>query len=42
VCRIEYLACQGEFFVNIPLYVKENDERIPYFAPHSLAFSGLT
>jgi hypothetical protein len=28
------LACQDEFFVNNRLDVKENDERIAYFAPH--------
>jgi hypothetical protein len=26
VSRIDCLACQGEFFVNNPLHVKENDE----------------
>jgi predicted metal-binding protein len=32
VCEIDCLACQGEFFVNILLDVKENDEHALDFA----------
>jgi hypothetical protein len=34
VCGINCLACQGEFFVNTPLDVKENDELALDFALH--------
>jgi hypothetical protein len=32
VCRIDCLACRGEFFVNNPLHVRENDEHVLDFA----------
>jgi hypothetical protein len=35
VCGIDYLACQGKFLVDKPLYVKENDE-------HALTILGLS
>jgi hypothetical protein len=35
VCRIDFLACQDEFFVNNLLDVKENGEHALDFAFHS-------
>jgi hypothetical protein len=34
LCGIDCLTCQGKFFVNIPLEVKENDEHALGFALH--------
>jgi hypothetical protein len=42
VCGIDCLACQGKFFMDNPLDVKENEEHVLDFALHlSHLFCGL-
>jgi hypothetical protein len=41
MCGIDYLDCQGQLFVNNPLYVKRNDEHNLDIALHVYRFLGL-